>query len=195
MSSSVETVQVFVRTLTGKTVTLDICLTEDGFRVKLKIENKVGLPVEQQSLLFHGKQLDDVRPVSFYGIGNESMLHVLVRSRGGAPPVASLDVLAELLAAAERRALDVDGRCLLCCARYGKDKVCDEWHWGAQPHQKAEAWARRQLDGGYICLIVGASRAGCRLRLLGALTMHLHLLKLGDRFLFRSRTKIIGQKY
>ncbi len=93
----------------------------------------------------------------------KNMLHVLVRLRGGAPPVASLDVLAELLAAAERRALDVDGRCLLCCARYGKDKWGDEWHSDAQPHQKAEAWARRQLDGGYLlgnwCVPCGLSVA------------------------------------
>ncbi len=51
LSSCVESVQVFVRTLTGKTVTLDICLTGDVFGAKLEIENKVGLPVAQQRFI------------------------------------------------------------------------------------------------------------------------------------------------
>ena len=144
------TMQVFVKTLTGKTVTIDVSTSDVVGDVKGKIHEKVGVPVVHQRLLFDGKQLDDVRSMSFYGIRKESTLRLLVRGRGGAPPGRSLDVLAGLLAAAERRELESDGRCLLCCARYGKDKWGDEWHWSAGPHQRAEAWARRQLDGGYL---------------------------------------------
>ena len=153
--------QVLVKTLSGKIVTLDVSGVDLVSDVKDKIQDEVGVPVVHQRLLFDGKQLDDVRLVSSYGIRKESTLRLLVRGRGGAPVGPSLDVLADLLKAEGRRELAPDGRCLLCCARYGKDKWGDEWHWDAGPHQKAKAWARRQLDGNYLldnwCVPCGVS--------------------------------------
>ena len=102
--------------------------------VKVKIEEKVGVPVKEQRLLSGGKQFEDDRLLSYYGVEKESTLHLVVRGRGGGPATPSLDALAGLLAAAERRELHPDGRCLLCCARFGQDKWGDEWHWNVGPH-------------------------------------------------------------
>ena len=75
--------QLFVKTLTGKTVSIEVEEGESIEDVKAKIAEKEGIPPEQQRLIFGGQQLQDSKTLDDYDVGDDATLHLVLRLRGG----------------------------------------------------------------------------------------------------------------
>jgi len=94
------TMPIFLRSLTGKTLTLYVEKTDRVETLKKKVEDKIGVPADQQRLIFGGKQLEDGHTLEEYNVQRESTGDVVLRVRGGKSQLVAIGCSESLLVSA-----------------------------------------------------------------------------------------------
>lgn len=74
--------QIFVKTVNGKTIAVDVEPSDSVQSLKQTIFDREGIKVDEQRLIYAGKQLDDERTIDDYGIQKEATIHLVLRLRG-----------------------------------------------------------------------------------------------------------------